>query len=173
MTASFILLGIRLGLGTPVAAPSFIPPEINIQNISIIPGPGLPSLESLNITAAELVEEAFCKIHDEGPPSDLSRRVMCPYKGRDTVYRAATLSCAGYLERRETAPCHVPLTDKNSGSSNFCWVNIDGNSYCMHVAHTVRVVDSACAANSLWGRPGSEYAWGNGDLEVSVVSWPF
>ncbi|KAK4445142.1 hypothetical protein QBC34DRAFT_429272 [Podospora aff. communis PSN243] len=87
LTTSLVLLSIHHALGTPAPAIArrFTPPEINLDEVSIVPRLGLPSLESLNVTAAELVEEAFRDMDKSAGPSPLSRRLKCqPISARVT-----------------------------------------------------------------------------------------
>ncbi|KAK4445131.1 hypothetical protein QBC34DRAFT_473017 [Podospora aff. communis PSN243] len=190
ITASLVLLGIHGALGTPVISRRFTPPDIDLGNTTITPGLGLPSLESLGVTVAELVEEAFREIHDEtaaaaaAAPTLSRRAAVCRHAFSNMVYRASALACAGYLDRLGTTPCWVPdsWALPHGQHSRFCTANVGGfhdpvlisgygryqstSSHCYHVAHAVRVVESGCAWSDFFQYAGHENAWGNGNLEV-------
>ncbi|KAK0643862.1 hypothetical protein B0T16DRAFT_459960 [Cercophora newfieldiana] len=79
--------------------------NVNISNIQIIPGEGLPSLESLNITVADLYNMSLRLIENNTSPSNPSRlgrrgvqRAGDPsVPGDDTYFRDTAGMCISYL----------------------------------------------------------------------------
>lgn len=170
------------------------------EHIQIVPGPGLPSLESFNITAVDLVKQAYTELKDEAQSSNststLQRRALICDNG-PLAYRLSVRACASYLETLGNTMCRVEApaypgqvpavamcTAKiGAPSENFIVVTgsnyYTGNppmavqSYCRHVARTLGTIEAGCAVNSNWMKSWSqEYAYGNGYLMVRVLgSW--
>ncbi|KAG2008044.1 hypothetical protein CC2G_013516 [Coprinopsis cinerea AmutBmut pab1-1] len=85
----------------------------------VVPGPGLPSLESLNITSADLYEKAIARVvslHAKSPneESSLTKRYD-PTCDWIIISAIDAYSCYYYLEYLDTTPCVVP-----SYGSRFC-----------------------------------------------------
>ncbi|KAK4449654.1 hypothetical protein QBC34DRAFT_404582 [Podospora aff. communis PSN243] len=174
-------------------APAAMRPRFTAEDIQFTPGHGLPSLESLNLTAVELVEQALIEIENEekgavaspGAIGPLTRRsaLFCG-SGKDTLYRASTRACGNYLNALGNTPCVVRqracfclITIGQGG--HYDAVQIEGikwadalevSSYCRHVAHAVYVQEEACKENTLRMWRGREAAYGNAGL--MVFSYP-
>ncbi|KAK4442650.1 hypothetical protein QBC34DRAFT_387083 [Podospora aff. communis PSN243] len=203
---AFWAVGLTIGtnsavLGSPLAnpngaSPASLRPRITADDIQFTPGPGLPSLESLNLTAVELVEKALLEIErnepvgpEPSPASRLTRRAAtCWAPPAGSFYRSAALACANYLDALGNTPCELfPSHPSQYYSSVFCSITIGGDpynratveginpvgnfytqSYCRHVAHAVRLVEWDCRISVLRATNGHEFAYGNGNLQVGT-----
>ncbi|KAK4444803.1 hypothetical protein QBC34DRAFT_473971 [Podospora aff. communis PSN243] len=179
-------------LASPLAEPPYIRPQYTADDIQFTPGPGLPSLESLNLTALDLANAAFDQIEAETsttPSNPLTRRAAeCLVGDPRTVYRASALGCANYLDALGNTPCQL-YPEGNKWGSVFCQMTIGGDypfnlavivgtsnintqSYCRHVAHAVRVAEDQCKIGVLRMHVGYENAYGNGHLGVWTMKLP-
>lgn len=173
-----------------LASPASLHPRFTPEEIEFIPGAGLPSLESLNLTAVQLVNKALLDLANETASALLTRRdATCWTQSTGSFYRASALSCATYLEALPTNTiCKLfPSSPSEFYSAVFCTmtlgddpynkaivegINPHGNfptqSYCEHVAHAVRVVEAGCVISIFRSKNGNEFAYGNGDLQVGT-----
>ena len=124
----------------------------------------------------------------ESPASPLTRWVACWAPPAGSFYRSSALACANYLEALGNTACQLfPSTPSQYYSSVFCSITIGGDpynratvegintagnfptqSYCRHVAHAVRAVESGCIISVLRARNGHEFAYGNGNMQVGT-----
>ncbi|EAU89010.2 hypothetical protein CC1G_09979 [Coprinopsis cinerea okayama7 len=151
----------------------------------IIPGPGLPSLKSLNLTSADLCKspEEFQKAHglpDIEQPSLMKR--YTPWCSGSTVvsYWKAT-SCYNYLWYLGNTPCVVPpsgsrFCHSNTGTDDVAWYGTSVNGHttqstCQEVAAGGNWVLEHCAeilADLVFLWEGANAAWNNGNLAVRI-----
>ena len=157
------------------------------EQIQVVPGPGLPSLKSLNLTTVDLIQQAYLKL-DSNPAGTLGRRAFCDNTG-PLAYRLSAGACASYLEALGDTMCRVEPPYLNTvvmcsaqvGGSFDNFIRVIGSnylnafppaavqSYCRHVALAVWYTEAACVANSNWMKSGQEFAYGNGNLAVRVI----
>ncbi|CCM03422.1 uncharacterized protein FIBRA_05553 [Fibroporia radiculosa] len=145
--------------------------------VEVIPGSGMPSLESLGLTS----EELFAK----GPPPALTSRITELQKRYDPVCQTYStgsvdnvIACFNYLKALGTKPCTVN-GDNNimctAGDAQVGGSNVSGgpsaSSYCSDAALGVQWIFTNCNQGGQVG--GSQAANGNGDLIMSVdnISW--
>lgn len=172
---------------------------VNVEtDVVIQPGPGLPSVESLGLTTAELIEqgrtlaqEAVSLMNDNynnntSSHSDLEKRLepTCIYNGYaspENVY-----ACAGYLHNLGTNLClgggdGVVLCDaRGHGGRNGARVigntftgKIMVSSWCSHVALAVFWMLDNCVdcVGPICGISAHAPAYGNGDFDVIVMEF--
>ncbi|OAA71187.1 hypothetical protein ISF_01738 [Cordyceps fumosorosea ARSEF 2679] len=163
--AAHIILGL-LSL-TTAAAPAGATTE---QQPEVIPGPGMPSLQELGVTSAELYQQGLPKPAELSVLSANFNPICGPNESRYTNVNGL-VACFHYLQKLGTQQCKVP-----SEHSVFCRAgdavvlgqaaNLHGaSSYCRDVAtgllytidHCTRP-DKSCA--------GAQAAGGNGNLIV-------
>jgi len=136
--ALYICFGsVTLGL------PGLLRPRFTVDDIQFTPGDRLPSLESLNLTAVDLVEKAFLDLENESSPAvsplpsqPLNSRQAnagLPYCAASTdrsAYRSAALACADYLEALGNTPCKLWGNPGDAyWGSLFCHITIGGDTY--------------------------------------------
>ncbi|KAF8841805.1 hypothetical protein BDN67DRAFT_900721 [Paxillus ammoniavirescens] len=146
-----------------VAVPATTPdyPELT-------PGPGMPTLTSLNLTSADL--------YTMGPPPLKSYTSVCQTystAGVDNV-----IACFNYLNSIGNNACGVSgdcVIFCTAGDADISGSNVSGgpsaSSACRDVATAVQWIFTYCNAGGQVG--GSDAAYGNSDLIVGVdnVSW--
>ncbi|KAF2014366.1 hypothetical protein BU24DRAFT_463162 [Aaosphaeria arxii CBS 175.79] len=134
----------------------------------VIPGPGLPSLASLNLTS----EYLYSLPKPVTDPDQLST-LTDPYCGPDFAYIPVNdaIACFHYLDGLGEQFCGVPDTQR---SSVFCTAGrgsrIEGfgigqRSWCKHVAQAVLWTIDHCTRPGQ-DTAGSAPAYGNGGLVV-------
>ncbi|KAG2008049.1 hypothetical protein CC2G_013520 [Coprinopsis cinerea AmutBmut pab1-1] len=163
----------------------------------VVPGPGLPSLASLNLTSADL-----CKSPEEFQMS-LYGQVESPSSAQDSANDEKQLvkrytpwcsgthisapyaaSCFNYLYALGSTACEVPrgvvsrFCHSTGSGSNVAWYGstIDGlysSSTCMDVARGGEWVFWNCIASAPGAGPqfireGANAAWGNARLAVRI-----
>lgn len=166
------------------AAAFKIPDEI-AKSITIEPGPGLPSLESLNLTVADIVGRIEKRMSLE------KRADWCQNPQQYPIGYYGAKACYEYLLGLDTTPCSlVQMANPGVWMNTFCTGsdNTGGNiaviagasvgggyqsSYRKHVAHAVREVMVGCpwSGNSNWIRRGEHKAYGNGNLIVETCPY--
>ncbi|KIJ64457.1 hypothetical protein HYDPIDRAFT_40205 [Hydnomerulius pinastri MD-312] len=142
--------------------------------VEVIPGPGLPSLESLGLTS----EELFAK----GPPATKRGEVEKRYTNVCQTYSTGSvdnvIACFNYLEALGTKACGVNGDNVimcTAGDAEVSGSNISGgpsaSSYCSDAALGVQWIFTYCNSGGRVG--GSAAANGNGFLIMSVdnISW--
>ncbi|KAH9478526.1 hypothetical protein JR316_0008981 [Psilocybe cubensis] len=139
----------------------------------VIPGPGLPSLESLGLTSADLhrnrtMSKAF---------SDSAEFLVVCIAGGSTVSVGNAQACVNYLANLGTTDCGVPanpgvISFCVSGDASICGTNIWGNgqevhSWCSDVAISAQAIVNGCQVTS--GQvEGYAPAAQNSNLQVDV-----
>ncbi|KAF3490709.1 uncharacterized protein GIQ15_00226 [Arthroderma uncinatum] len=165
-------LGLVLSAAAFLANAATIPSTEERAVRKVIPGPGMPSLESLGVTSEELYQQttsteafkAMASLATQGQPSCLLGR-YCTYED--------ALACHHYLARLGTQNCTVGRTIVimvTAGNCRFEAVNIGGNpsttSHCVDVAIGTSWMFAHCRVeNSI---NGANAANGNGDLFVVI-----
>ncbi|KAF2018120.1 hypothetical protein BU24DRAFT_461090 [Aaosphaeria arxii CBS 175.79] len=156
-----------VGLRATVAAPS-----VGKHYPDVIPGPGLPSLEDLNLTSAELYTMPLSQL-----PNDEMSVMLTPGCGPGNAYTNVTglIACFNYLNSLGGTRCVVGA----SGKTEFCHAD---SSRALGESVTGRSESSACsdvAFGLLWvidhcTRPdqscaGFQAPRGNGNINVTGV----
>ncbi|EAU89022.2 hypothetical protein CC1G_09991 [Coprinopsis cinerea okayama7 len=161
----------------------------------IVPGPGLPSLESLNLTSRDLVVRALARLErlkeaedTERGSSSLTKRYTptCDYNSA-LLLQDRVAFCFEYLHSIGSTTCAVP-----SWGSRFChtvtgtwdvswWGRVNGASYtqssCADVANGGLWVMNNCRFYYPPNNPyyyiqeGTNAAWGNENLIVEIKGW--
>lgn len=171
------------------AAPSESKLNISPEKPMVYPGPGLPSLESLGLTSANLFDNGFMKAYlanittdtgtkrsEANTASSQEQILQCQSEYGFATQSGAT-ACVNYLTALGTQECVAPAT---ANGVNFCYTVNDGitsyisgyngaQSYCRDVATGAAEVVfkcSGCEPNCL--SAGANAAYGNGDLTVLV-----
>ncbi|KAH6917841.1 hypothetical protein BKA70DRAFT_1393703 [Coprinopsis sp. MPI-PUGE-AT-0042] len=172
--------------GGLVASVGALPAEAT-EFPEVIPGPGLPSLASLNVTSAELykaIDPNVLKGHyaSLGLPSTISglqKRGECfPISARGDINFA--MACHNYLFLQQqtmitTETAYAPGTDLCSAAnvrvSGWCRLGAPcpRSSWAYHVAHAIWWSIEQCNYNGNVG--GVEYAYGNGDFHVRTANY--
>lgn len=177
-----MVVSLAAALSTDSAAPTLDP-----SSITITPGPGMPSLESLNLTVADLLSTAADFLNSDSRLVDRSlqtRRVICNLSsGSNDNYlapMASALACQLYLIQLNTHNCEAHTASSFcsisvAGSATEVWgstaVNGYASSYCRDVAYAVGQVRGQCVVHTISGKEvvrGSEFARGNGNLLVHL-----
>ncbi|KIJ12783.1 hypothetical protein PAXINDRAFT_14347 [Paxillus involutus ATCC 200175] len=149
----------------------------------LVPGPGMPTLASLNLTSAGL--------YGMGPPPSLAKRTAGAeldaelekrYTSVCQTYSTAgvdnVIACFNYLTSIGGNACGVSgdwVIFCTAGDADISGSNVSGgpsaSSSCQDVATAVQWIFTYCNAGGEVG--GSDAAYGNGYLIVSVdnVSW--
>ncbi|PPQ94358.1 hypothetical protein CVT25_000686 [Psilocybe cyanescens] len=144
----------------------------------VIPGPGLPSLESLGLTSADLYRGYSDRsVARDSINTSLAKRVptTCQNIAGHTVSAANAKACVTYLRNLGTTPCG--LTSDNiifcqSGDAAIGGSNLKGqgqlvSSYCSDVAIGAQNILNQCTQSN--GQvEGYAAANGNGDIVVSI-----
>ncbi|KAH6879987.1 hypothetical protein BKA70DRAFT_1447599 [Coprinopsis sp. MPI-PUGE-AT-0042] len=179
------LVGVAIYSGF-IASAGALPAEATVLP-EIIPGPGLPSLASLNLTSADLykpIDRDTIKAHyaSLGLPttvSGLQKRGECfPVSTRGDVNFA--MACHNYLFQQQqtsmgTFTAYNPGTTLCSASNVRIsgWCNPGGPcprySWAVHIAHAVWWSIEHCNYNGNVG--GVETAYGNGDFYVRTANY--
>ncbi|KAK5653802.1 hypothetical protein OQA88_7960 [Cercophora sp. LCS_1] len=175
---------------TPLAGGTHLSPKGNLaardEDLFVTPAPGLPSLESLGITAADLFDDEW--LNDNAPSvfnatggSSIHRRAAdCGIGGGLLFYKPAARACAAYLDQLGTTMCVAPAYPASvtmcSAGSGTSTATVGGTgrggthaSWCTHVSYAAQAVIASCGVNADWANWGFEYAWGNGNLEIYVI----
>ena len=159
----------------PHAARGSSPSPVKIQ-----PGPGLPSLESLNLTVEDLLRRDFSGADN---PTSLDRRQA--RQGCGSLFDTPTntglsddaLACINYLLALDTQDCAASPAERSifctSGNTVIQGVSQTGKttqSWCKHVAEGARWIYNNCHA---WDGnrnhvSGNAPAFGNGNMMVAL-----
>ncbi|KAJ6785765.1 hypothetical protein PWT90_06610 [Aphanocladium album] len=141
----------------------------------IIPGPGLPSLESLGLTSAELrAMPRPTSDHNEGARSlDKRWTNTCAISNAAYTNVDDLWGCYNYLNSLGTTRCGINEGQENIRMCEHGDAHVSGSnptrravsSYCSDVATAVRWVIDNCARGNT--RAGDAAAWGNGDLIIT------
>lgn len=160
--------------------------QLDISNFDLIPGPGMPSLESVGLTKEALynktfVSELLAPVHAQiAGKSPLTARQWTSQCQRNWgVYGIVDSlnACAAYLYALGTQWCTV----QNGQVWRFCTIpygrfttvvegvsiaNTATTSFCQHVSTGPAWVAQNCVAGceEHCGAAGSAHAWGNGYL---------
>ncbi|KAJ6785327.1 hypothetical protein PWT90_02594 [Aphanocladium album] len=141
-----------------------------IKYPEVIPGPGMPSLASLNLTS----EQLYTMPMPDGPQFNqrsLVSRAYCAVRACTRAPRDDALACYNYLNNLGTTMCG----GDGRGVVQFCYAGqaqITGgmdhasSSYCEHVAIGALDVINNCYSDR--GVKGLSVAYGNGDINVGV-----
>ncbi|KAH9219278.1 hypothetical protein DL95DRAFT_457728 [Leptodontidium sp. 2 PMI_412] len=145
----------------------------------VVPGPGLPSIASLNITSAELFampdppEPRFSKSNfplAKRSPKCLPASFQCSIP--------AAVACYNYLNNLGTTACAANGHYTEGGGITVCSVSgcrvrigntgpsENAASYCRDVAYSVSTVAYQCQTRNDFAGAGEDVAWENGDLRV-------
>jgi len=163
-------------------------PVVSCQELFIEPGPGLPSLESLGITPAQLYNLSVehgeqVRNSEPGGGPRLGRRDDCSNDGTPAGWNNAN-ACAVYLNNLGTTNCGAPRDGVTmcigSGAAGELAAHIIGynvgpgntaSSWCRDVSTAVTWVLQHCnfCGNGYCGVEGEAKAYGNGNLEITVV----
>ncbi|KAF7137034.1 hypothetical protein CNMCM5793_006838 [Aspergillus hiratsukae] len=161
--------------------------EVDNGEWEVVPGPGLPSLESLGLTSAELRDPDFLSKNglEDNLIEDLElEAAMFPPQCQPRYFVPAPIaqarSCRNYLKKLGTKPCKVTGPgNPTTAQTVFCRAGVTQiyghaapgtSSYCKHVAIGATWTIDNCAKN---GRvAGLAAAYGNGDLQVAVQKIP-
>jgi hypothetical protein len=108
-------LGTRSSIGTPLL-------PVGFEEFELIPGPGLPSLQSLNLTMAELLKKTLAELEsapvgDELEPARLRARSANCWGNNSPSQRfgrVAALVCVNFLTYLDTTPCPVVQAPQNT-----------------------------------------------------------
>ncbi|EAU89071.2 hypothetical protein CC1G_11911 [Coprinopsis cinerea okayama7 len=117
----------------------------------VVPGPGLPSLESLNITSADLYEKTIGRmvtLHSTSPneESSLTKRYN-PTCDWIEISALDAWNCYYYLEYLDTTPCVVPPY-----GTRFCHTTAGYNDVAWYGSTNANLI--LCEAAKL---PGEEF----------------
>ncbi|KAF2132495.1 hypothetical protein P153DRAFT_308806 [Dothidotthia symphoricarpi CBS 119687] len=150
------------------------PIEAREEYPEVVPGPGLPSLESLGLTTAQLYEMPVPE--KSALPSKVRRAGTC---GPGSAYTNVNgiIACYNYLNGLGTANCAVPgkgVTNHmcSSGDAVITGQSLAGggtSSYCRDVAAAVLWTINSCTRSDQTCA-GAQFAGGNGDLSVGAYS---
>ncbi|KAH8106140.1 hypothetical protein BXZ70DRAFT_1004419 [Cristinia sonorae] len=140
----------------------------------VIPGPGLPSLESLGLTSADLYSGTSVASLDARDELSSEFTRVCNDNGCGRVPRADAQACVNFLRNLGTTACVVGQTSTvmcTAGRAVVTGTNLSGqssvSSFCQDVATGAQNVVTFCAdSNGLVA--GADAAFGNGNLIVSI-----
>ncbi|KAF9564236.1 hypothetical protein CPC08DRAFT_705406 [Agrocybe pediades] len=149
------------------------------DTVEIIPGPGVPSLQSLGLTSAEIFRmsaERSVTARNEVETS-LTKRIAttCQNIAGHTVSAANAAACVTFLRNLGTQPCGVSgdnIIFCQAGDAAIWGSNVGGgpsgaSSFCSDVAIGAQNILNACTMSN--GQvEGFAAANGNGDLVVSI-----
>ncbi|KAL6703961.1 hypothetical protein ACN47E_008899 [Coniothyrium glycines] len=156
-----------LGLASmATAAPTL---ETRTSLPEVIPGPGLPSLESLGLTSEALY--AMGKPESSPLGDDMSTMVE-PRCGDSYGEVNAAIACYNYLRNLGQTPCTVGQGLRSQIMCRAGNIRIEGfgigqSSWCEHVAHAVLWTIDHCTRNG-YDTAGYEAAYGNGNLLIGT-----
>ncbi|KAM3566747.1 hypothetical protein ARSEF4850_000281 [Beauveria asiatica] len=149
-----------------------------VQYPEVVPGPGLPSLESLGLTSEQLytMEPASSDMAAFAPMFT----AVCAVDSNAYASKSGLIACYNYLARLGSQDCTVPSDFRKvrycfSGDADVNGLSITGRSLtstCASVAHAVRWVTDRCTRDGNKAA-GFEAAFGNGDIIVSGVKRGF
>ncbi|KAG2008016.1 hypothetical protein CC2G_013491 [Coprinopsis cinerea AmutBmut pab1-1] len=159
----------------------------------IVPGPGLPSLASLNLTSADLCKspEEFratflgeSELADAEPKKLVKRYTPWCNSGSPRLDVAKAQGCYNYLYALGSTTCHVPPTGSRfchsaSGSKDVAWYGTSGNGWstqstCREVAMGGQWVLDNCLVYitspfiMYYLDEGANAAWDNENLIVRI-----
>ncbi|KAM3482145.1 hypothetical protein MY5147_000264 [Beauveria neobassiana] len=148
----------------------------------VVPGPGLPSLESLGLTSEQLYT-----MEPASPDTEVNARaslapMFTPICATDSgAYTDVNnlMACERYLARIGANECTVPSGFRKvrycfAGDADVNGLSITGKSLtstCASVAHALRWIINNCRRATK--AAGSEAAFGNGDIIVTGVNRNF
>ncbi|KAF2281327.1 uncharacterized protein EI97DRAFT_454533 [Westerdykella ornata] len=174
---SLFILTLRFSTASPVANEATALPQL-------IPGPGLPTLESLNLTMADLLAMDLPDFPSPSPSPSLSANPRSPLHCATHPARFTSpleiRTCYGYLITAGTRMCGVPARKPDEllvgvfcqyGDTLIAGISLTGNaeaSYCRDVAKAVASITEQCARPQDGWVAGYNTAHGNGNLEVGV-----
>ncbi|KAF9523321.1 hypothetical protein CPB83DRAFT_910754 [Crepidotus variabilis] len=169
---NFLLASVALFITGVHASPTVYP--------EFIPGPGLPSLKSLNLTSKNLYDMKPQWIST--PPSELEARSFNNECLQPTANVDDTISCFNYLVSIGNSECTVPANlNENAyfvamGEAMIVGLNQHEtagatSSSCRDVALAVQWLFINCNQGGRVG--GRAVANGNGDLVVEVQRSPY
>ncbi|KAJ4151516.1 hypothetical protein LMH87_012209 [Akanthomyces muscarius] len=147
-----------------------------MQYPTVIPGPGLPSLESLGLTS-----ELLYKMEPTTPKVDARDALAANYVAKCDSDPAAYVAkgdlqaCLNYLNAIGSRDCTVPGDMRPirycvAGQADVNGLSITGvvqTTRCSAVAHAVNYVLQSCVRDQK--AAGSEAAFNNGDVIVSSL----
>ncbi|EAU87832.1 hypothetical protein CC1G_01479 [Coprinopsis cinerea okayama7 len=156
----------------------------------VVPGPGLPSLESLNFTSRDLVVRALERIErskeaqeDRERSSSFTKRYTptCDWH-QYLISMPNAWACHEYLHSIGSVTCAVPSSGSRfchtvSGNADVAWYGrVNGVSYtqssCANVANGGVWVLNNCILTAFPSIPvlneGTNAAWGNENLIVEI-----
>jgi hypothetical protein len=166
-----------------------------LVSVGIRPVPGMPSLESLGLTAVGLFEEAVRRVTHSSLESAIEAAnleslnapsvpkiqaggLKC-YENLALFHRVRAAACAAYLESLNNTPCEVRnqctlmvqsfVARESAIVSGFAISAKSTSSYCRHVGRTVREILDACNLDGSRASFGTNAAYGNGNFRVEVV----
>ncbi|KAK0611740.1 hypothetical protein B0T14DRAFT_530968 [Immersiella caudata] len=173
------------------------PAALRRADRTVIPGPGLPSLESLGITSDDLYDETWLaqntpsllntSLGDSSStpgPNRLHRRVSC--LPRMNVDKANARACLAYLTRAGNTngcgtrvpgtPTACPPAANGALCSAGCaqitgcaYRTIEAVSACSDVAYGGHVIMRECSREGDFTSGGHDVAWGNGNFIVGFL----
>jgi len=134
----------------------------------VIPGPGLPSLASLNLTSAELYERVPTKAQLSTLATQFN--LLCNVPGPDCPV-ANAVACSNFLFALGQQACSVSgnVVFCTAGGCNWFGSSLDGSvasSFCSDVSIGGNVIIDDCQSNGLV--VGANAANGNGNLIVTI-----
>ncbi|KAH8722345.1 hypothetical protein GQ44DRAFT_711937 [Phaeosphaeriaceae sp. PMI808] len=157
---------------TPLGARDAVP--------EVIPGPGLPSLESLNLTSADLYAMAL----PEKSKDEMSVLFDARCGPSEATYAPVNdgIACYNYLRSLGTTRCGVrgpgiPVTEMcRSGRAHVIAQSLtqrDESSYCSDVAQGLLWVFDHCTRNNRGDVAGFNSPNGNGNFFAGVtnINW--
>jgi hypothetical protein len=174
--------------------------ETNPDRLVINPGPGMPTLEELDIKVADFFKPEFRAKHglpdprnkspvQPSPLEKLAKRFdpQCYPIGLSAHINAA-YACRDYLNSLGSTPCEAyswtaPTTMCHSVYETYyeCWTNgmtayplNHAVSACSDVARGMQWIIDSCLSNNpcRCGVTGINAAWGNGNLLVTIKGQP-
>jgi len=159
-----------------------------VQNVpfTITPGPGLPSLESLNLTMADLLDPDFNAKHGIIPSVPRADDITARAAAANAVCQgdwgviAGAQACINYLNSIPTQNCVADPIGRYCNANDAYGTVVYGlannrpsaSSFCRDVACAVQDVINHCSQINPSGcNPvgGHQFACGNGDLGVFVA----
>ncbi|KIM21876.1 hypothetical protein M408DRAFT_79877 [Serendipita vermifera MAFF 305830] len=143
----------------------------------VIPGPGMPSLESLGLTSKDLYNAIEPEniltifIVQEGLVPRFTR--ICTDNGCGRVPKADAQACINYLRGLGSKRCGVPhenIVMCRAGQAIVSGSNIRGGGEVSSACSDVATGGQGIINNCNWGGKiaGADAAYGNGDLIVSI-----
>uniref|UniRef100_A0A8H7XK45 Uncharacterized protein n=1 Tax=Psilocybe cubensis TaxID=181762 RepID=A0A8H7XK45_PSICU len=150
----FLVSALTCIIAAPATSEDAKLPPTDSEYPEVIPGPGLPSLESLGLTSADLYRNRTMNALSSRNEDDYI--IYCLTGGATTSVSTAQV-CINYLSSLGTGDCMVPanpdvITFCSSGQSVICGTNVWGNgqavhSWCSDVAVTAQSIVDLCQTN--------------------------